>query len=705
MEIEDINIGSIIEFDAGDDHRLAIVTDTIGAKKLAILTADGDEMRTTPSEITFEVGSGSTDNPSWARDKLQKLQDTVDNRQSDVELEMLWEFVREDGEPMTAEALSELMFADDAPPTVLAIRRALRADPTYFKHRRDDLYEPRSDGQVASLRRQREARLEKERQHERVIKKIASSLALPEDERPAHIDEAMGKDDALRDAVYLLQDFAAHGEHFSRRDDATEILDDLLERIDQHLDGHMDQKAFFLMVELGLWEEHKNLSLHRYRITPEFGDELMEEAKRIADEPWEPEEKRRDLTQWTAITIDAPSSRDLDDALSCRPTIDGGWELAIHIADPSAHIPQGSALDMEARKRATSIYLPTGNIPMFPRCLSEGKMSLLPQIQRAAMTTRVVIDENLDIQETEIFPSVIEVDRRLSYEEVDRWLSGDDSDDARFTGLVDRLAYIADECHNRRTEDAGAYFDLPDLKINVDEETDPPAVEVDAVDTDTPSRLLVSELMILNNELVGQFCARHQIPAIYRIQEPPDEPLMDDEIRAIPEGIARTFAQIRRMKPGDITSQPGHHFGLGLHTYAQASSPIRRYSDLACQRQLKAHLADEELCYDEESILKVLADVDEAASDASTTQRATQRYWLYYYLSDVDEVLDAVVVDHYDDRGSRASVFLNDCAYRSKCSLRTKVPVGHSVRVVVGRADARRDILSLRQAPEASGDE
>ncbi len=698
MQPDDLQIGSIIEFDAGEEYRLAIVTDTIGAKKLALLTADGDEMRTTPKKITFEVGSGSVDNPSWARDHLQKLEDTIDSRRREVDPEMLWEFVREDDEPMSAEALSELMFADSAPETVLALRRALRENSTYFKHRRDDLYEPRSDGQVASLRRQQEAQREREEKHRRVLDGIAEAFHLPPQERAAHIEEAMGEDDALRDAVYLLQDFAAHGENFPRRDDATTILDDLLSRIDRHFDGHMDQKAFFLMVELGLWDEHTNLCLHRYRIDPQFSDELVQEARRIADMPWEPESFRRDLTGWTAITIDAPSSRDLDDALSCRPTIEGGWELAIHIADPSAHIPLGSSLDEEAQRRATSIYLPTGNIPMFPRPLSEGKMSLLPGELRATMTTRVLIDENLDILETEIFPSVIEVDNRLSYDEVDQILQGGGEADARIADLVDRLAYIANECHNRRTEDAGAYFDLPDLHISVDDTADSPTVEVEAIDTDTPSRALVSELMILNNELVGQFCARRNIPVIYRVQEPPDDPLVDDEILAIPDGVARTFAQIRRMKPGDISTQPGPHFGLGLHGYAQASSPIRRYADLACQRQIKAHFIDETLPYDDESILEVLADVEQTVGEASNTERETQRYWLYYHLATVDEPLDAVVVEHYDQRASRASVFLTDCAYRSKCSLRTKVPVGESLQVIVDRADPRRDILTLRQA-------
>ena len=700
MEFEP-EIGSIIEFDDGDDHQLAIVTDTIGKKKLALLTAGGDQMRTTRSDITYMLGAGSTQDLDRAESKLAALDTTIEGRRGDVDLEMLWEFVREDDQPMSPKSLAELMFADTSDESILAVLRALRANPIYFKSRRDGDFEPRADGQVASLKRQREARLEKQRQHQRVLNAIASVLERPREERADHMEELLGEHDALRNAIYLLQDFAAHGEHFTRRDEAEAILDDLLDLIDERLDGHMDQKAFFLMRKLELWDEHYNTCLHRFRIDAEHPPEVVERAKALSEQVWEPEGWRRDLTGWTTVTVDSASSRDLDDALSCRPTIDGGWELAIHIADPAAYIDTASMLDRDAQGRGTSIYLPTGNIPMFPRAFSEGRMSLLPEQLRPAMTTLVIFDENLEITDSEVFPSVIRVDRRFSYDEVDALLQGEET--GRFPELFQCLEFIASQCHSERTENGGVYFDLPDRHIVVDRSDGSLQVSVKAVDTDTPSRALVSELMILNNELVGRFCARHELPAIYRNQEPPEQALIDDEILAIPEGVARTFAQIRRMKPGTISSQPGPHFGLGIHSYAQASSPIRRYPDLVCQRQIKAFFNDDPLPYDEASILEVLANCEQAISEASTTQRDTERYWLLYYLAHYDgPPLEAVVVEHYDGRGNRASVFLVDCAYRSSCSLRTKVPVGERLEVVVERADPRRDVLSLRQAPQPS---
>ncbi len=689
-------IGSIIEFDAGDEHRLAIVTGTVGKKKLVIHTASGDEMRTTLGDITFALGSGPADDLSRAEKKLQDLADSIAQRQNDVELEILWEFVREEDSPMKPSELADLIFSNTESATVLAVIRALREDLIFFKGRRDGLYEPRPDGQVEDLREQERVRLRKEREYTAVLQAIVDVLELPEEERASRIGKAMGEDDALRNSIYLLQDFAAQGEEFFRRDEAQTLLDDLADLLGRQLKGRLGLKAFHLMVELGLWTEHQNLCLRRYHIDPHFSEEILAAAKELAQSPWQPEPWREDLTYLTCITIDAPHSRDLDDALSCQPTIEGGWEVGIHVADPSALVTMDSLLDREARKRATSVYLPTGSIPMFPRSLSEDKFSLVEDKVRPAMTTRVIFDENLEIIETEIVPSLIQVNRRLSYVETDELLESDDS--GRFEDLVQNLKYIADHCYTRRVDQGAFSFDLPDTKVVVDDSTDPPTVEVSAVETDTASHALVSELMILNNEMVGRFCTRNEIPVIYRNQESPDDPLVDDEILAIPEGPARAFAQIRRMKRGEISTVAALHFGLGIYGYAQASSPIRRYSDLICQRQIKAFLSDHPLPYDDEGILEVLAAIDATLGDASDTERETNRYWLLYDLAQKEEPLDAIVVEHKDPQGSRVSVFLTYCAYRSNGTLRSAVPVGGEVEVVVERANPRRDALTLRQA-------
>ena len=691
----DAQPGLLIEFDTGDHFRLAMITALIGKKKLVLHLADGSEMRTTPKDVTFLLGKASLDNLDGAATKLAGMEERISARKQDVEVPMLWEFTREETDPLSPQDLAELMFADQESETILAIIRALREDPIYFKSRRDGLYEPRSPEQAEALKTQQEARLKKENERQTVLEMIVHFLSLPREDRAAQVEEAMGEEDGLRNRIYLLQDFAATGEDYPRRQDAEELLDDLAALLGRQLKGRMGMKAFYLMVDLGLWEEHQNLWLHRYRIDPAFSAEVLQEAEMIGARPWEPEEDRLDLTYLTAVTIDGPTTRDFDDALSAQPTIEGGWELYIHIADPGAFVPLDSLLDKEARRRATSVYLPTETIPMFPRALSEGNMSLLAGEIRPALTTKITYNGDLEEVDTELLLTTIRVDRRLTYDDVDTLLESDEPGD-RFLELLRNLRFIADECWSRRMELGAMSFDLPETSLKVDRSVDPPKVEVASVHTDTPSRTMVSELMILNNEVVGKFCARNEIPALFRTQEAPDQDLDDDEILSIPEGPARSFAQIRRMKSGDISTAPGLHYGLGLFHYAQASSPIRRYADLLCQHQIKAFLRNHPLPFDEKGVLKVLGSVGGAMGDATDAERNTIRYWLLYYFQNQKEPLDAIVVEEKDDRGERVSVFLTDSAFRANAKLHSPVPVGGAVQVTVERADPRHDALTLR---------
>ncbi|RAL20290.1 hypothetical protein DL240_18090 [Lujinxingia litoralis] len=696
----EIAAGALIEFSTGDTHRLGVVTDTLGKKKLIVLAEGGDEMRPARNDVTFALGKAPADDAHRAAQKIQKTAEALAGLGAEIDVAMLWEFAREFDEPQAPGSLAELMFAEDSPVHRLAMVRALRDDALYFKARRDGTFEARDDSQVAQLREQLEAEQRKEAERALVFDKLAEVLKAPAEERPARMQEAM-RIDPLRDTIFLLQDFAAQGEEFTHRARAEEALEELAKAAGRGFSGQAHFKAFTLMRELGLWDEHYNLALHRYHIDESLPEEVVAEAQRLADQPFEPESWRQDLTQRFCLTIDDASTRDIDDALAINPTEDGGWELDIHIADPSALVAPGSLLDQEARRRATSVYLPTGVIPMFPHRLSEDRMSLLQDERRPAITTRVRFDADLAIVDTTVIPSMVCVKKRLTYEEADALLAGEGND--HVTQMLRQLEHIASERYAWRAEQGAATFEIPEVKVWVDTEGDAPEVEVHPLPSASPSRLLVSELMVLGNERIGRFCELNEIPTIYRIQESPDLPLDDDEIMAVPEGLPRTFATLRRMKRGDLSTRPDSHFGLGLHTYVQASSPIRRYSDLICQRQVKAFLAGESLPYNAEEMLQVLAAVESSSRDASRAERETNRYWIFEHLRRTrGQVMHAIVLEIKDERAGRASVFVEECAYRSNCSLRQKASVGERIEVVAERVDPRGDRLSLRQKEPAA---
>ena len=524
---------------------------------------------------------------------------------------------------------------------------------------------------------------------------LTSILTLEESARGLRIRALSGEDDALRDALALLQEYASAGDDFDDAKRADKLLDSL-ETSGLKLHGRRSLRAFHLMVDLGIWSRYENLWLHRYKVNTSFRPELIEAAESILTTPWEPEPWRKDLTRTTTFSIDDAWTRDIDDALSCQPRIDGGWDIGIHIADPSARIEDDSLLDLEARARGTSIYLPTGTIPMLPRGLSEDTLSLNQGQLRPAMSTLVQIDRDLNVVDVEVVPSIISVKHRLDYDQVDAILDGELR--SPLESILQDLSFLASEFFHQRLNEGAMDFNIPDPKIQVEiDGHQQPEVSVQVLDMQSPARTLVSEIMILASSHMARFCYRNRIPVIYRSQEAPDGGLFDKEILSFPEGLPRTFAMLRRMRSGNITTYPEPHFGLGLPMYVQATSPIRRYSDIICQRQVKAFLTDQELPYDAETILQIAATVENTSREASRIERETRRYWTLYYLATRQgESLDAMILDWRDS--STAFVFIEEVAFRHRCSFRHHVPIGETVQVVIERSDPRSDRLTLRGA-------
>ncbi len=527
------------------------------------------------------------------------------------------------------------------------------------------------------------------------VREVRALVALPHTDRAEATREALERAPGFAALLGELRAYAAHGDRHDDKERVDELIELVLEVPELKLPGRDSLRAFHLMVELGVWDKHENVWLHRYDVHTAFSPELIEEAERIADEPFTPEPWRRDLTYTSCVTIDDPYTRDLDDALSCQPLLEGGWEVGIHIADPGAFVPHGSPLDLEARRRGTSIYLPTGVVPMFPPALSEGAMSLEAGRTRPALSTIVRFDEWLEIESVEVVPTVVRVTTRMTYEEVQEILD-DEHSRHRFAPALHDLSYLADELYQQRISQGGVNFNIPEGKVFVELEEDGKArVDVRAIDTSTPARTLVSEMMILCGMLMGEYCSERDIPVIYRRQDDPDGDLYDASILDLPEGLARTFGMLRKMKRGDISTYPSRHFALGLDAYVQASSPIRRYSDLLCQRQVLTHLRDEPAQHGPQEVLEIAATAEATGREASTVERETRRYRTQHMLQRQKGThLDATVVAHL--RGGSLLVFLNDLAIRARCSATRTPALGERVTVEVERSDPRRDLLRLR---------
>ncbi len=363
-----------------------------------------------------------------------------------------------------------------------------------------------------------------------------------------------------------------------------------------------------------------------YGLPLEFPSEVLKETEGIpkclgAEEI----DRRRDLRSLNAFTIDPADARDHDDALSIEKLGDDLWRVGIHIADVSHYVKAGTHLDREALARGNSVYLVDRAIPMLPEELSGGICSLVPDEDRLTLSVLVVLDGDGSIREKEIVETVIRSRHRLTYEDaqviIDR--ETDQSSDSRLFHDMKDLFRLSQALRRRRLESGSIDFDRPESYVVLNEEGLPIDIRKSL---QLGSHRLIEEFMIAANEVVARHLTDGRTPMIYRVHEEPSE----DDLEVLGEYLVRfgytplwrrsgispkTFQSIlksvrgkkeeaiitnlvlRGMKRAQYSVQNIGHFGLAAELYTHFTSPIRRYSDLAIHRQLKAELNSRELPY------------------------------------------------------------------------------------------------------------
>lgn len=357
-----------------------------------------------------------------------------------------------------------------------------------------------------------------------------------------------------------------------------------------------------------------------YGIPSEFPVRVMNQAMRVPDHVLEADwDGRDDLTRLMTVTIDGEDAKDLDDAVSL--TKEGNlYHLGVHIADVSNYVQGGSAIDREALKRGTSVYLADRVIPMLPERLSNGICSLNQGVERLALSCLMDIDENGTVVSHKITESVIRVDRRMSYEQVRCILEDGETETSReyqeFVPtffLMKELSGILRGCrHNRGSID----FDFPESKIILNGAGR--AIDVKPYETSVATEI-IEDFMLLANETVAREYCKGEYPFVYRTHENPDPDKVEEllmllhnqgidvrksgqeitpkEIQEILESIQDlpnetmiSRLTLRTMKQAKYTTECSGHFGLAARYYCHFTSPIRRYPDLQIHRIIRDNL-------------------------------------------------------------------------------------------------------------------
>ena len=355
---------------------------------------------------------------------------------------------------------------------------------------------------------------------------------------------------------------------------------------------------------------------------------------------------RRDIRDRFVITIDPVDARDFDDAISVARTVRGGWMLGVHIADVSHYVDWGSAIDLEARRRSTSVYLADRVLPMLPERLCNDLCSLRPDEDRLAFTVDIELDAQGRVRTYEPYPSVIRSRVRMDYGAADALLREGEPDGAALDAAARGRAELAVEAARANGVDLRAFlrnadalararreirrkrgsidFDKPEVHVLLDEAGMP----VDIVTRErTAATSLVEEAMLLANECVAEFLADRDLVSAYRVHEDPSPDSLASaaktltELGAVEGGLAAgimlgdprainaavedtagtAFAPqvnallLRAQQRAVYKSHNEGHYALGARAYCHFTSPIRRYPDLIAHRVLKVALAKHEL--------------------------------------------------------------------------------------------------------------
>ena len=579
------------------DRTPSRVTLALGRNKQAKLPAD---------RVLYATGIVHRDYESFL-----EFREGAEEAAKGIDLSEVWEVTFDEQVAMSVEEVADLYYEGGfGPAEMVALTLHLDRGSDYFVQQGAG-HVPRTEEDLEALR----ARRRREAENAEAAKTLMAALSASKLPDPmSRLHEGL---------LEHIREYAVHGDEYTRSYAAHTLLRDAS-------DGTRDlqRRAFDLLVGAGVFSEDEPLELRRADIEDDIPRGALEEAESIGQEPNSDDRERLDLTGLDTFTIDDADTRDRDDALSME-SVDGGYRVGVHIADAGALVPVNGAMDAEADRRMATLYLPERSIPMLPPAFVHNVGSLDPDHVRQAISLLVSIDESGQVQDYEIKPSLIRSRAAISYGEADEAITDETH---RWHTTLRSLSDLAQTLLARR-ERAGA--------INVNREemivkaTSPTDIEVRVVARSTPARDLVSEMMVLCNSLMADYCKVREIPASYRSQSAPDVSdldLFDEEGVLRPLTRLQRYRLMRRFAPAVISVTPTPHVGLGVDAYIQATSPLRRYPDLVMQRQISHFLAAGEPVYSEDDISSVAKRAEVQMRDLSRIEESRRRYWFLKFL-------------------------------------------------------------------------
>ena len=415
-----------------------------------------------------------------------------------------------------------------------------------------------------------------------------------------------------------------------------------------------------------------------YNLSVEFSERILKQVENVSNEVSTADMAgRMDLRDWQTVTIDGEDAKDLDDAITL--TREGEYyQLGVHIADVTNYVQEHSALDVEALKRGTSVYLVDRVIPMLPHKLSNGICSLNAGENRLALSCIMTIDKKGNVIDHNIAETVIKVDRRMSYTSVKKILEDQDEAEIReyeeLVPMFERMEELAAILRKKRMSRGSIDFDFPETKIILDKQGRP--VEIKPYERNVATKI-IEDFMLIANETVAQDYFWQELPFVYRTHENPDTEKIkklstfinnfgytmkigQDEIHpkelqklltkidGTPEEALISRLTLRSMKQAKYATVSTGHFGLATPYYCHFTSPIRRYPDLQIHRIIKDNLRGrmnaKRIAHYEKILPEVAKHSSETERVADEAERETEKLKKVEYMSGhIGEIFTGVI--------------------------------------------------------------
>lgn len=389
-----------------------------------------------------------------------------------------------------------------------------------------------------------------------------------------------------------------------------------------------------------------------YNLPYEFPQYVIDEAKKISENAIiELSSNRRDFRNEQIFTIDGEDAKDLDDAVSVKKLDNGNYLLSVHIADVSYYVKEGSLLDKEALYRGTSVYMLNKVIPMLPKELSNGICSLNAGEDRYTLSVIMEIDNKGNVVSSEVEKGLINVEKRMSYTEVQKVLDECPQEDYKpYIEKINLMAELAHILENRRKNNGYLDLDLPESKITLDKNGH--VIDISKYDI-TFANQIIEQFMLTANETIAEKFYWLEAPFIYRVHESPDAEKISElnkflfnfgyKIKGNKDSIhPKAFSSIledikgkdeekiisnlilRTLKVARYEAENKGHFGISGKYYCHFTSPIRRYPDLYIHRIISKYI-ETNYSPSEDFIENQKELAVKAASDSSEREKIAQK--------------------------------------------------------------------------------